>query len=153
MSYRDFEEFLESFNETGVRYLVVGAHAVAFHARPRATKDLDLFIDPTPDNVERALEAIRHFFGGSDLGLSIEDLTDPDAIVQLGVAPVRIDLLCSLSGVGSFKDAWKNRAEGNFGQVRAWFLSLDDLIQEKQAAGRDQDRADVTSLLKAKSRE
>lgn len=153
MSYRDFEEFLESFHETGARYLIIGAHAVAFHARPRATKDLDLFIDPTPDNAERVLEAIRHFFGGSDLGLTTEDLTDTDAVVQLGVAPVRIDLLCSLSGVHSFAEAWKNRQQGSFGRVRAHFLSLDDLIQEKRAAGRDQDKADVTSLLKAKSRE
>jgi hypothetical protein len=153
MSYRDFEEFLESFHETGVRYLVVGAHAVAFHARPRATKDLDLLIDPSPDNVERVLQAIRRFFGGSDLGLCVEDLTDPDAVVQLGVAPVRIDLLCSLSGVAGFQAVWENRVEGRFGNVRASFLSLDDLIEEKRAAGRDQDKADVASLLKAKSRQ
>jgi len=126
MSYRDFEEFLESFNETGVRYLVVGAHAVAFHARPRATKDLDLFIDPTRDNAERVLAAIRIFFGGSDLGLSVDDLLDPDAIVQLGVAPIRIDLLCSLSGI-RFEEAWRNRAEGAFGGVKTQFLSLNDL--------------------------
>lgn len=89
MSYRDFEEFLESFNETGARYLVVGAHAVAFHARPRATKDLDLFIDPAPDNVERVLAGIRRFFGGSDLGISVDDLTDPDAAGSASRKPGR----------------------------------------------------------------
>lgn len=153
MSYRDFEEFLESFNENGVRYLVVGAHAVAFHARPRATKDLDLFLDPARINVQRALDAIRGFFGGADLGLSVEDLSDPDAVVQLGVAPIRIDLLCSLSGIDSFEEAWRNRAEGRFGRVATWFLSLDDLIHEKRATGRDQDKADVAVLERARSRD
>lgn len=149
MSYRDFEEFLESLNANGARYLVVGAHAVAFHARPRATKDLDIYIDPTPGNAERVLTAIRHFFGGADLGFTVEDLTELDSFVQLGVAPIRIDLIKSLSGVDSFEAAWDRRVDAAFGQVPTHYLSRNDLIAAKKSAGRDQDRADVESLLRA----
>src|SRR3990172_11244958 len=93
MASPDYEEFIAALNENGVRYLVVGAHAVAFHARPRATKDLDILLDPTPTNARNVLAALREFFGGADLGYKVEDLTAPDWIIQLGVAPVRIDLL------------------------------------------------------------
>ncbi|MDP9120547.1 MAG: hypothetical protein M3O15_04135 [Acidobacteriota bacterium] len=79
-------------NRNGARYLIVGAHAVAFHARPRATRDLDLLIEPTRENGERVLSAIREFLG-TELGLNCEDLRTPGRIVQLGVAPSRIDLL------------------------------------------------------------
>ncbi len=76
MPFRDYEEFIAALNAHGVRYLVVGAHAVALHARPRATKDLDVLIDPTPANARKALNALRAFFGGADLGYSIDDLMD-----------------------------------------------------------------------------
>ena len=150
MKYRDFEEFLESLNAHGARYLVVGAHAVAFHARPRATKDLDVYVEPARENAERVLAAIRHFFGGADLGFTVEDLTELDSFVQLGVAPIRIDLIKSLSGVESFEAAWRRRNDAAYGQVPTHYLSLDDLIAAKQSAGRDQDRADVEVLLRAR---
>jgi len=76
MPFRDYEEFIAALNAHGVRYLVVGAHAVALHARPRATKDLDVLIDPTPANARKALNALRAFFSGADLGYSIDDLMD-----------------------------------------------------------------------------
>jgi len=94
MVSQDYEEFIAALNAHGVRYLVIGAHAVAFHARPPATKDLDIFLEPTPENADNALSAMRDFFGGVDLGYTVVDLTDPRSIIQLGVAPVRIDLLC-----------------------------------------------------------
>ncbi len=146
----EYEEFLESFNAHGVKYLVVGAHAVAFHARPRATKDLDLFIAPTADNAARALAALRDLFGGFDLGVTEVDLTTPGRIVQLGIAPARIDLLASLSGIPDFEEAWERRIEARFGASRAPYLSLDDLIRAKQSANRDQDRADLRSLERAR---
>ena len=77
MPFRDYEEFIAALNDHEVRYLVIGAHAVAFHARPRATKDLDLFLEPTPANARRVLSALRDFFGGADLGYTVEDFTDP----------------------------------------------------------------------------
>jgi predicted nucleotidyltransferase len=101
----DYEEFVESLNQSGARYLIVGAHAVAFHARPRATKDLDIFIEPTPENAERVLAAIRQFLG-TDLGLDAQDLSTPGQIVQIGVAPSRIDLLSRLAGIETFQAAW-----------------------------------------------
>jgi len=152
MPSQDYEEFIAALNDHGVRYLVIGAHAVAFHARPRATKDLDILLDPTPANARRALAALRAFFGGAGLGYTVADLTDPRWIIQLGVAPVRIDLLSAVPGCPSFQAAWKNRAEARFGSVKAHYLGLDDLIRVKEAAGRTQDQADVHALRRAKRR-
>jgi predicted nucleotidyltransferase len=151
MRYRDFEEFLASCNAHGVRYLIVGAHAVAFHAHPRATKDLDIYVEPTVENAERLLAAIRDFFGGADLGFTVHDVTEIDTILQLGVAPVRIDLLCSLAGIESFEQAWQRRADARFGSVDTHYISLDDLIAAKRGAGRDQDHADLEHLEKARA--
>ena len=151
MPSRDYEEFIAALNAHGVRYLVAGAHAVAYHARPRAKKDLDILLDPTPENARRALAALRDFFGGADLGYGVEDLTDPRWIIRLGVASVRIDLLSQLPGCPSFEKAWTNRVEAHFGLAKAHYLGLDDLIGVKEAAGRAQDRADVHVLRRAKS--
>ena len=145
MKYRDYEEFVESLNQSGARYLIIGAHAVAFHARPRATKDLDLLVEPTGENAERVLAAIRRFLG-TDMGLTREDLSTPGRIVQLGVAPSRIDLLAGISGVEDFRTAWERRVDAAFGDVPAHYLSLDDLIQAKASTGRDQDKADLRIL-------
>lgn len=150
MASRDYEKFIGALNNHGVRYLIVGAHAVAFHARPHATKDLDILLDPTPANARKALAALKDFFGGTNLGYRVEDLTDPQWIIQLGVAPVRIDLLSQLPGCPSFQAAWKNRIEARFGAVVAYYLGLDDLIRAKEAAGRAQDRADARILRQAK---
>jgi len=151
MASRDYEEFIAALNAHGVRYLVVGAHALAYHARPRATKDLDIFLDPTPGNARRALAALRNFFGGADLGYGVKDLTDPRWVIQLGIAPVRIDLISQLPGCPSFEKAWTNRVEAHFGPVKTHYLGLDDLIRAKEAAGRAQDRADVRTLRRVKS--
>ena len=153
MRSRDYEEFLESLNAHDVRYLVVGAHAVAFHARPRATKDLDILIEPTTENAQKTLAAIRDFFGGSDLGLSAADLVKADMVIQLGVAPSRIDLLASLAAIRDFQAAWEARSQGRFGEVPTQYLSLDDLLREKEKAGRDQDRADLQALRRVKRRQ
>ncbi len=82
MPSQDYEEFIAALNAHGVRYLVVGAHAVAFHARPRANRDLDILIEPTPANARRALTALRAFFGGTELGYTVEDLINPRWIIQ-----------------------------------------------------------------------
>lgn len=150
MPSHDYEEFIAALNAHGVRYLVVGAHAVAFHARPRATKDLDILLEPTPANARNVLAALRDFFGGADLGYTVEDLTAPDWIIQLGVAPVRIDLLPEIAGFTSFVAAWESRIAARFGAVPTYYLGLDALIRAKEAAGRPQDRADVRVLRRAK---
>jgi len=151
MPSRDYEEFIAALNDHGVRYLLIGAHAVAFHARPRATKDLDILLDPATANAQKALAAMRAFFGGADLGYTIEDLTNPRWIIQLGVAPVRIDLHSQVTGIESFDVAWKNRVDAHFGSVPARYLGLEDLVRAKEAIGRPQDRADVRVLRRAKA--
>ena len=87
MPSQDYEEFIAALNAHGMRCRVEGANVVAFHARPRATKDLDILIEPTAANARRTLTALRNFFGGADLGYTVEDLINPRWIVQLGIAP------------------------------------------------------------------
>lgn len=148
MGHPDYEEFLAAFNAHRVRYLIGGAHAVALYARPRATKDIDLFLDPTPANAARAVRAVRDFFGGTaPPGCSAaRDLLEPGVFVQLGVAPVRIDLLTSFGGVASFGKAWRRRVDARYGAVDAHYLSLEDLIAEKAHWRRDQDLVDLKAL-------
>ncbi len=123
MAHPDYEEFVAALNAHGVRYLIGGAHAVAFHARPRASKDIDIFIDPSLANARRALAALADFFGGAaPRYVTVETLRDPDTTVQLGVAPVRIDLLSSLAGERAFRTAWKRRVDARFGSVPAHYL-------------------------------
>lgn len=153
MPSQDYEEFIAALNAHGVRYLVVGAHAVAFHARPRATKDLDILIDSTPANARRTLAAARDFFGGADLGYTLEDLMNPQWIIQLGIAPIRIDLLSEILGVPSFESAWKKRVDAHFGSVPTHYVGLDELIRAKEESGRAQDRADVRVLQRAKGQQ
>src|SRR5512136_2622555 len=143
MASRDYEEFIAALNAHGVRYLVIGAHAVAFHARPRATKDLDILIAPTRANAQKTLDALRDFFGGADLHYTIEDVMDPDCILQLGVAPVRIDLLSAIPGCPDFSAVWKQRVQARFGGVPTQYIGLEDLINNKEATDRPQDRADA----------
>jgi uncharacterized nucleotidyltransferase DUF6036 len=150
MPSRDYEEFIGALNAHGVRYLIIGAHAVALHARPRATKDLDILIGPTPANARKVLAGLRDFFGGADIGYTEADLIDPRWIIQLGVAPMRIDLVSAIPGLPDFETAWRNRVNGRFGSEAACYLGLDDLISAKTAADRPQDRADVRVLRRVK---
>lgn len=153
MPSQDYEEFIAALNARGVRYLVIGAHALALHARPRATKDLDILLDSTPENAQKTLAALHDFFGGVDVGYTVEDLTEPQWVIQIGIAPVRIDLLSAISGLSEFEAAWKNRVDARFGSVEAHYIGLEDLIRAKEAAGRPQDRADVRVLYRVKDQD
>ncbi len=149
---QDFEELLASLNARKVRYLIGGAHALAFHARPRATKDLDLFVAPTRANAARFIRALGDFFGGSSPSyVTVETLLDPELIVQLGVAPVRVDVL-SHFGTLTFSEAWRTRVDARFGSVDAHYLGREQLIAEKTFFDRPQDRADVAALTAKTSR-
>ncbi|MEP7010945.1 MAG: DUF6036 family nucleotidyltransferase [Acidobacteriota bacterium] len=152
MNYPDYEDFLESCNARSVRYLIVGGFAFSFHAIPRATKDLDLFIDPTPENVDAALAAIREFFGGDEMKILAADLMEPGRFIQLGVSPHRIDLMNRLASRVDFGEAWERRCSARFGRVPAFYLDLDDLIREKKSSGRPQDLVDLAGLQRAKQR-
>jgi hypothetical protein len=148
---QDFEELLESFNASKVKYLIGGAHALALHARPRATKDLDLFVAPTRANAERVIKALSDFFGGTAPSyVSVDALLDPNLIVQLGVAPVRVDIL-SHFGTLTFAEAWRTRVDAKFGSVDAHYVGREQLIAEKVFFDRPQDRADV-AVLRRKTR-
>jgi len=153
MSYPDFEEFIAALNARGVRYLVVGGYALAFHAKPRATKDLDIYVEPTAVNARRLRAALRDFFHGTPPGYADNDLLDPDSVIQLGVAPVRIDILSHVSGLESFPAAWKRREEGTLGAVEAHYVGFDDLVRSKKAANRTQDQADVEALQRVRRRQ
>ena len=141
---RDFSELLASFVEHRVEFLVVGAYAVAFHGRPRMTGALDLLVEPTRENAARVMRALDAF-GFGDVGLSESDFVTPDTVVQLGVAPVRIDLLTSITGV-SWEEAWGARVSADFAGTPVFVLGLEQLRRNKLATGRAQDRADVEAL-------
>jgi hypothetical protein len=153
--YPDFEELIASFNAHRVRYLVVGAYAVAFHARPRATKDIDILVDATPANAKRVIAALSEFLGTPMRNVTIEKLTNPRTLIVLGASPVRIDVLTSIDGVPSFAAAWRRRAQGRFGESPTQYLSLDDLIAAKHAtpATRVQDKADLVQLQRIRARQ
>jgi hypothetical protein len=140
----DSKEFIALLNSRGVEYLIVGAHSLAFHARPRFTGDLDILIRPTKENAAK-LVTILNEFGFADLGVKAADFTQPEQIIQLGRAPNRIDLLTSISGVG-IEEAFANKVGGNLDDLGVNFLSRDLLIANKRAVGRPQDIADLDAL-------
>jgi len=124
--------------------LIVGAHALAFHGFPRYTGDIDVLLRATPDNAAR-IERVLVAFSFASLGLTAADFLHAGRVVQLGVAPNRIDLLTSLTGV-TFEEAWDRRVQGDLDGVRVAFLSRETLIKNKRATGRTQDAADVENL-------
>lgn len=140
----DFREFVQLLNAHSVRYLVVGGYAVAFHGHPRYTKDLDLWIEPTPDNVRRLLAALEEF-GFGNLGLDQQDFLEPDTVVQLGRPPNQIDLLSTLDGI-SFTESFEQRREVEVDGTDVRFIGLDALRANKRASGRHQDLADLENL-------
>lgn len=141
---KDFEELFRSLRSRGVRALVVGGYAFAFHAKPRFTKDIDVWIETSEENVERLLGALEDF-GFGELGLTAEDFLQPGRFVQLGFPPNRIDLMTSVPGV-EFEGAWERRVEDFYGGERVAYLGREDLIRSKRAAGRLQDLADLEVL-------
>ena len=143
---KDFKEFIALLNKNSVRYLIVGGYAFSFHAEPRYTKDIDFFVDGSGENAERLLNALAGF-GFKNIGLSKADFIKSENIVQLGVPPVRIDLMTSLTGL-DFAAAWENKVTAKYGNIPAFFISLDDLIRNKRACGREQDILDVKYLEK-----
>ena len=141
----DFAEFVEAFNKNKVEFVIVGAHAVAFHGYTRGTKDLDILIRPNPENISRVVAALKDF-GVESLGLVEADFT-PENVIQLGVPPNRVDLLAEISGVETEK-VWRTRVKGEYQGHPAEYISLDCLLQNKKTAGRRQDLLDVEKLKK-----
>ena len=140
--YPDFRAFVACANARDVRFLIVGGQAVAFH--PRYTKDLDVWIERTPENARRLIQALEDF-GFASLELKAQDVLEPGQVIQLGYAPVRIDLLTSVSGV-RFSNCYPRRQVKKAEGTMLPFIGLDDLRTSKRASGRLQDLADVEAL-------
>ena len=141
---KDFKELLELFNGHNVEYMIVGAYALAYHGAPRFTGDIDIFIHPSPENAQKILSALADFGFGS-MNLKIEDFKNPNSVVQLGVPPVRIDIITSITGV-DWEEADKGKIEGLYGDVPVYFLGREQYIANKRAVGRKKDLADIESL-------
>jgi hypothetical protein len=140
----DLREFIALLNSHNVEYLVVGGHAVAFHGHPRFTGDIDFFIRTTRENVQRLLRVLDVFgFGG--LGISEDDLAKEGRVVSLGQPPNRIDLLTSISGV-AFDAAWESRVQTVLDDQPVALLGWADLLKNKEASGRQKDKADLEKL-------
>ena len=140
----DFKEFITCLNAHDVLYLIVGGYAVGAHGLPRGTKDLDVWVLAERQNADALMSALDQFgFGG--VGLSSADFTHPGVVVQLGYAPIRIDILTSIDGV-EFVDAYPLRMDGTIDGLRISFIGREQLITNKRASGRLQDLADANRL-------
>ena len=142
---KDYEELLRLFNKHKVRYCIIGSYAVAFYARPRYTKDIDILLDRSADNSRRVVQALNEF-GFESLSLSEKDFQKKGTIIQLGYEPLRVDLLTGLEGL-PFSRAWTNKKRGFFGKQSVPFISLADLILLKKKSKRLHDKIDMELLL------
>ena len=142
---KDYEDFLKLLNKHRARYVIIGSYALAFHARPRYTKDLDILVESSDDNAKRILTVLEEFGFGS-LDLDIEDFVEQGNIIQLGYEPVRIDIVTSIEGL-DFSEVWENRVRGPYGNQTVNFISRSHLVKSKQLSNRAQDKADLELLL------
>lgn len=143
----DFSDLLRVFNDNSVRYLVIGGYALVQYAEPRFTKDLDLWVSTDLDNARAVFRALAEF-GAPLNGLTEMDFTEEGYFYQMGVPPLRIDILMGIPGI-QFEDAWQHRNELSFDELPVPFISRTDLIIAKRAAGRPQDLLDADALSNA----
>jgi hypothetical protein len=141
---QDFRDLLELFNAHKVEYMIVGGYALAFHGAPRYTGDIDIFIKSDAENAQRILSALDKF-GFKSIGLTIEDFENPEKVVQLGVPPVRVDIITSLSGV-TWEDAYSRKATGKYGDISVYYIGRKQFISNKRAIGRKKDLADIEAI-------
>jgi len=140
----DFRDILSAFCEEKVEFMLVGAYAVAAHGLPRATGDIDLWIKPSNDNAERVWAALSRF-GAPLQNLSKRDFLTPGTVVQLGITPRRIDILTQITGV-NYEEADPHKVLIDLEGMRIPVIGLSQLLQNKAAVGRPQDKADVARL-------
>jgi hypothetical protein len=141
---QDFVDLLRAFIAHDVRFLIVGAYALAVHGRPRATGDLDVWVEPTSDNAARVMRALSDF-GAPLAEVGADDFSRPGIVFQIGLPPRRIDILTTLSGL-TFAEAWPSRVRAPFGSVDVDYLGRDDFIRNKRHIGRAKDLADIEGL-------
>jgi predicted nucleotidyltransferase len=144
MLSQDFREFIELLIKNKAEYLIVGGYAVGIHGHPRYTGDLDIWLNPTPENAEKILQSVNQF-GFSSFKLSKEDFIKPGNVVQLGYPPLRIDLLTEIDGV-TFEECFKNRKEVLIENIQVNFIGYNDLLKNKKESGRPRDIDDIDNL-------
>ena len=140
----DFRDLLELLNDHKVDYIIIDAYALAFHGAPRYTGDIDIFVKSTPINAQRIMAALDEFGFGS-VGLKIQDFESPDKVIQLGVPPVRVDIITSITGV-SWEETFSGRIEGKYGDIPVHYIGREQFISNKRAIGRKKDLADIEAL-------
>lgn len=142
----DFRDLLAALHTAGVRFLVVGAHALAAHGVPRVTGDLDLWVEATNANAARVASALTRFGAPLEaLGVRPGDFVVPEQVIQIGLPPYRVDLLTSISGV-AFPEAWDDRLDGTLFGVPVSFLGRRAFVKNKRAVGRPKDLEDIRAL-------
>lgn len=141
---KDFEELLKLFNKYKVKYCIIGAYAFGFYARPRYTKDLDILVEPDVENAGKIIKALDAF-GFKILNLKKKDFSRPNKIVQLGYEPLRVDIITSIKGC-NFEEVWQNKTRGIYGNQKVFFIGLKQLIKNKKASKRKQDKVDAAIL-------
>jgi len=141
---KDFKEFFALFNAHKVEYVIVGGYALAFHGAPRYTGDIDVLVRAEEANAQKILAALSDF-GFSELDLSVNDFSDPDRVLQLGMPPVRIDILTSLTGI-TWQEASTDTLDLDYGGVPVKVVGREALLTNKRATGRAQDLADIEAL-------
>ena len=151
MLNEDYRDMLQALADEKVRFLLVGAYALAAHGYPRATMDIDIWVMPSPQNADAILRALHHF-GAPLHNLTKEDLQKEGTIFQIGVAPRRIDIITTASGIG-FEETFKRSLSVDIEGIELHIPSLDDLIRNKRASGRTKDLADAEALESLKSSE
>jgi hypothetical protein len=144
---KDSREFIEYLRSNKVEFLIVGALAVSWHGFPRYSGDIDFFVRPDRANALRLMNALEQF-GFGNLGITLDDLSAKERVIQLGVEPNRIDLMTSISGV-SFDEAWESRVPGSIDGLEVNFIGRDVLIRNKRASGRSKDLIDIIELTKS----
>lgn len=150
---RDFSDLLSAFSARRVRFLLVGAYALSFYGRPRTTGDLDLWIDASRANARRVFDALADF-GAPLRSMTANDFTIPGTVFQIGVAPRRIDVLTSVTGL-TFESAWRRRRKAAYGGIAIHLVSERDFVRNKRALGRSRDLADaeeVETMLRGRRR-
>ena len=147
----DFRDVLSLFNAEGVEYVVVGGYALAAHGFPRATGDIDLWVRPTAENASRTYRALVAFGAPADR-FTEKDFESNDLILQIGVPPSRVDVITGIEGV-TFDEAWPNRAVIEVEGIEVPVIGRRELLRNKRAVGRPQDRADVSRLEEAERKE
>ncbi len=147
---KDLREFVGLLKEKGVKYLVIGGYAVAYHGYPRYTKDIDIWVWLNEENAQKVIETIKAF-GMASMNILVEDLLNKNSVIQLGMPPNRIDILTDLETL-DFETCYAQKEVLNLDGLEISFIDFDSLVQSKLVAGRPQDKVDAKKLKERKSK-